>query len=557
MLPQIHLNAAIRRKQREAYEAKYERVSAELLAHLRSAPAHALRRSDVCADCERLAPFKAAVCLECGRQDLMQLSIHLREAHKISREDYLEKWGLNRGTSLTSAEFRVTKARPGNLRGGKPFTTATARRTNVGRTHKLRPEAIKSRGLARETPQRFQSTLLLWPIVRRCLKGRERREIALELDLWVNSVNRCCQSMRFPSRQVRFWRGEPVSDRQLDDLMRDFNLSEVKVAELTKLPTHRIRRALLQKRKGNPLHVEVANRILQLRRHLRREKRNRTISTIGGRPPKLTPSEAREIPWKFRVLVKEISTLNMELPDTASRITVDKAGELLCQLARRNKVSLLLFWAWSFLAWLKREHSLSRQALSPPATAARGFLAWQYQVSEETIGKLLAKKLVRVVDPQDRKRRELLVDMRTLIGDRPRVVTEELLAGLTQLRWRWEKLNAYSLAALLRPLEVKPLEWRDGSRVVRGYRREDMGVYSAGEAAQEFGITLQGLKKWISVGKIPVPPTVSRAGVRGRGTVRLWTKADIQAAKSVISTRRRAVFRPPSSATASRRIDSV
>jgi hypothetical protein len=548
----------IRRKQRHGYEAKYERVSKELLRHLQEHPTHGLGRAEIiCPDCERLGPFSAAVCLECGRMALAQLSIHLREAHEMSREDYLEKWGLNRGTSLTSAEFRAKKARPGNLRGGKPFTVAAARRMNIGRTHTLRPEAIARRGSERAVPEKFQSTIRLWPIVKRCLKGRERRQIALELDLWGNSVNRCCRSVHFPSRPARFWRGEPFGDRQLHDLMRDFNLHEVRIAELAKLPVHRIRKALSQKRKGKPLQIDVANCVLRLRRLLRREKRERSTSRIGGRPPKLMTSEVREIPWKFRALLKEVTALNAELPDTVSKITVDRMGELLCQLARKKKASLLLFWAWPFLTWLKREHGLTREALFPPATAVRGFLAWQYQVSEETIGRLLAKRPVDVTDRQDRKRRELLVDMRTLIGGRPRIATEELLAGLPRLRWRWEKLNAYSLAALLRPLEVKPLEWRDGSRVVRGYRREDMGVHSAGEAAREFGITLQGLKKWISLGKIPIPPTVSRAGVRGRGSVRLWTRADIQAAKSVISAQPRTVFRPPASATAVHRTDAV
>ena len=527
----------IRRKQREGYEAKYEGVSAELLRHVQEYPTHTLGQPGIiCAECERLGPFKAAVCLECGRAGLAQVSIHLREAHKISREDYLAKWGLNRGTSLTSPEFRTKKARHGNLRGGNPFTAATARRMNVGRTHALRPEAIASRRTSeRAVPEKFQATIHLWPIVKRCLKGRERQQIALELDLWSNSVNRCCRSMHLPSRPARFWRGEAFGDRQLHDLMRDFNVSEVSVAELTKLPVHRIRRALSRKRKGKPLKIDVADSVLRLRRKLRVEKQHSGASPAGGRPPKLMASEALQIHWKLRTLLKEIATLAAALPDTASAITIDGTGELLCGLARKGKISLLLFWARPFLAWLIREHGMSRMALASPAEAARGFLAWQYQVSEETIGKLLAKRPTGIADPQDHRRRELLVDMRTLMGDRPRMATEELLGDLPRFRWRWEKLNAYTLAALLRPLDVKPVEWRDGPRVVRGYRREDMGVYSAVEAAEQFGITLQGLKKWISLGKIPVPSLVSRAGVRGRGSVRLWTKSDIQAAKAAIS----------------------
>jgi hypothetical protein len=534
----------IRQKQRESYEGKYERVSAELLRHLQQHPTHGLSRSEIiCPDCERLGPFKAPVCLECGRTGLAQLSIHLRESHKISREVYLEKWVLNRGTSLTSAEFRAKKARPGNLRGGKRFTSVTARRTNIGRTRTLRLEAIENRGSRRSVPEKFQSTLRLWPIASRCLKGRERRQVALELDLWANSINRCCQEMHFPSRPACFWRGEPVSDRQLHDLMRDFNLSEVKVAKLMKLPVHRIRRALAQKRKGKPLQVDVAELVLQLRRHLQQQNHRMNVSKIGGRPSKLKTSEAREIPWKFRVLLKEIATLNAELPISTSPIAIERIGELLCQLAQKKQVSLLLFWARPFLSWLCREYGMSREALSSPAAAARAFLAWEYHVSEETIANLLPRRPEVLTDTKDLKRRELLADIDTAIGSEPRMPTLNLLGRLPKLRPRWKGLTPRALASLLKPLGVMSKEWRVGERVMRGYRRTDLGIFSAEETARELGVSLQGLKQWIRLRKIPVPAVVSRAGVRGRSSVRVWTKGDIQAAKKLISSQPRTIFR--------------
>jgi hypothetical protein len=531
--------------------AKHEWVPADLLHHLQTHPMHALGRPEIiCPECERLGPIKPVVCLEdgCGRMGLQQVAAHVRAIHHLSIAAYKRKWDYKRRESLTSPAFHKRRSTLSStaetLRRLRPFVPSS----------NWRPTTKTSPG-ARAVPK--ESTIQRWPIVKQCLEGRERRHIAVELDLWVNSVNRCCQRLHFPSKPARFWRGERVSDRQLHDLMKNFKLTEIKIAELTKLPVHRIRRALATKRKGKALQIDVADRVLELQRQLSAEQRRRSATPAGGAPSKLTASEVREIPWKFRILVKEITALDAELPDTASAIAVDKVGELLCQLARKKKISLLLFWARPFLDWFDRQHGMNRKALSPPAEAARDFLAWEYQVSEETIGKLLAKKPADAADTKDRKRRELLVDMRTLMGARPRVATEELLAGLPKIRWRWEKLNAYSLAALLRPLEVKPLEWRDGSRVVRGYRRQDMGVYSAVEAAREFGITLQGLKKWISIGKIPIPPTVSRAGVRGRGSVRLWTMADIQVAKVAISAQSRTVFRPPASATAALRMDSV
>jgi len=545
--------AAIRAQQRRQYETKYVRVSQELLEHLQSHPRHALGSAEIiCADCERLGPFRAVVCLECGRADLAQLSIHLREAHKLPREDYLKKWGLKRGASLASPSFRAAKARPANLPRSRPrFTSETARRVNLGRrwTAREKNKASQSPRGNPVTPQ-FKRKLAYWPIVSQCLKGKERKEITTRFDLWAGTVNRLCQAIGLPSRPARYWRGEPLGQRHVHDLMRDFDLSEVKLARLMGLPVHRIRRPLSQKRKGRTLQLDVANRLLKLRERLRTQTRHSGVRLTGGRPPKLTPSEAREIPWKFRVMVRELNELRKALPSTNQPLAIKVIGECLCALARREEARLLLYWGRPFLAWLKRERDLNTEALSPASTAVTEFFAAEYGVSEDTIQNLLPRRLSAAANGRDLLRRELLVDIGTVMGKQPCVVTSVLLFRLPGLRSQWRRLkHPRQLAALLGPAGVRSHQWRVGARRVRGYRREDLGIHSTEEAAREFGITLKGLKQWIRLGKIPVPPIVSRSGVRGRGNVRLWTRADIEAAKAFKSTQPRTVFRPAASVT--------
>jgi hypothetical protein len=525
-----------------------QRVSQEFLLHLQANPMHALGRPEIiCAECARMGPIKPTVCLEdrCGRVGLRQLAAHVGSIHHLSINNYKRNHDYSPREHMTSPEFHEERSKLSStdetLERLKPFHFFT-KKQSISAGKGRHSEAI---------PSRFKKQPY-WPIASRCLKGRERLHVAAQLGMWPNTVNRCCAAMRFPSRPTRFWRGEPVTDRHLHDLMRDFDLagSEVKVATLTALPIHRIRRALAQKRKGHPLHIEVADKILRIRQQLSEEKQHTGVTASGGRPPKLTPSESREVPWKFRVLLREIRILSELLP-SASRVPIPEIGELICSSACKGKARrMLLFWARPFLAWLTREHDLNPKALSSPAAAARGFFASQYQVSEDTIENLLPKKALASDDRSDLKRRKLLVDLDTLMADELRLPTSEILRRLPDLRHCWRELkHPRSLAALLRPLGVQPRELRVGNHVVRGYRREDLGIYSAEDVAIQVGVTLQGLKQWIRLGKIPVPPIVSRSGVRGRGSIRLWTKADIAAVKATISMGSRTVYRVSPSAT--------
>lgn len=74
----------------------------------------------------------------------------------------------------------------------------------------------------------------------------------------------------------------------------------------------------------------------------------------------------------------------------------------------------------------------------------------------------------------------LLMDIRTVMGDRPSMFTEDLLTKLNALdESPWGDLRGYpldsrGLAARLRKYAVKPTTVRDGERVSKGYRAADL-----------------------------------------------------------------------------------
>jgi hypothetical protein len=536
--------AELRLKQRQGYEAKYERVSAELLTHLQSEPAHTLRRSDVCADCERLGPVRVVVCLECGRAGLMQLSIHLREAHKLTRDGYLTKWGMNRGTSLASAEFRAIKARPKNLRGGRVFTSSTARRANLGRRWTLREtRRVASEGVqprATTLSHRLQwSTVSDWAIAERRLRGVENKKIAAELQISPALVNRRCSEMGFPRGEAaRFWRGEPVTDRQLRALLTDGTLTVRAAAQQMNVKPHRLSRALA--RSGRPLPLDLGEKFI---REIARLK-----AALRG-PSKLLEHERDELHWKSTMVRREIRALHGELKAHGSM----SPAEALCRLTRLGRATILFRWSLEFLAWLSQQYDPAavRSELSRAFEVTRDFLAHEYGMSPETLRRATLEKETAATSRETLQQRRALLDLRTVFGSRPRMTTAELISKLKSLeRAPWTKLRSEKrLGGILASLGMKSQNiWMGDGKVLKGYSRGDLRVYSTAEVARLLGVAQITMKHYTWKKTIPLPPLVVRTGTRGAGRVRVWTERDIEVAKRALNLRTPKHRRPVQSA---------
>lgn len=534
---------AIRGQQRASYEAKCENVSVELLQHLRSNPVHSREAVETCADCERLGRFRLVVCLECGRAGLAQLSIHLREAHRLSRETYLEKWNLPRGTSLTSPEFRTTKARPKNLRGGKPFTSETAWRVNLGRRWTLRGK--RARPAERQAPRATAlsrrlrpSTVADWGIAERRLRGMENKQIAAELRISPALVNRRCRELGFPPGEpVRFLHGEPVGDRQLDALLCDGALTVRAAAQRMQVKPHRISRALA--RAGRPLPQDLGEKVASEIARLK--------ASLRG-PAKLLEHEREELRWKATVLRREIRALYCELKEHDSL----RPEQALCRLARRSRITLLFRWGREFLAWLSQQYNSGAvcSGLSRAFEVARDFLAHEYSVSPETLRRAALREKIAPISESLRQRR-VLADLRTAFRDRTRMPTAELFSELKGLGHApWTKLRSEKgLGAVLTSLGLRSQNiWMGDGKVQKGYSRGDLKVFSTAGVARLLGVAQITMKHYAWKKTIPLPPLVVRTGTRGAGRVRVWTERDIEAAKRALNLRTPKHRRPVQSA---------
>jgi excisionase family DNA binding protein len=60
-------------------------------------------------------------------------------------------------------------------------------------------------------------------------------------------------------------------------------------------------------------------------------------------------------------------------------------------------------------------------------------------------------------------------------------------------------------------------------------------TYTTGQAAKEVGVSRQTLQAWIAAGQIEAPAPIGA----GKATLRLWTKPDIEKARSFKGTLRR------------------
>jgi excisionase family DNA binding protein len=60
-------------------------------------------------------------------------------------------------------------------------------------------------------------------------------------------------------------------------------------------------------------------------------------------------------------------------------------------------------------------------------------------------------------------------------------------------------------------------------------------TYTTGQAAKQIGVSRQTLQAWIAAGQIEAPEPIGAA----KATLRLWTKAEIEKARSFKGTLRR------------------
>jgi ROS/MUCR transcriptional regulator protein/Protein of unknown function (DUF3631) len=545
--------AHIRQKQRQGYEAKYQHVSGELLLHLRNYPIHSLDRPEItCADCERLGPLEAVICLECGRSGLAQLSIHLREAHKISLEEYLDKRTLPLTTSVTTQKFHATRSRlskaPEVLRRLKRFTPETARAMNLGRPSTLRGKRGSTRSprfaVPRETKlsrRLGRSNVAWWLIAERRLAGAEKKEIAAELQISTALVNRRCREMRFPSGEpVYFWRGEAVGDRHLRELLKIGALTIKAAALRMGVKPHRLSRAL--SRTGRPLPLDLGQKTIAEMVRLKAAHRG---------PEKLLACERDELHWKAKVLRREIRILRNKLlsDESTNPMNGPALGKALCQLARDGRITTLFRWGREFLEWIFAQYDPGSvpQELARAFEVARDFLGNEYGVHPETIHRAALHGNAIPGKPEDMKRRRELVDLVTVFGQRSKFLTAELLPRLRVLgRAPWTDLKSgKQLGAILTRLGMRSRSYWTRGHVARGYDRQELKAYSTVGAAKVLDVAPITLKHYVWKKRIPLPPIVLRRGVRGRGSVRIWTDADILAARTALESRAPKHRRPP------------
>lgn len=522
-----------RAKMRTRYKSTFKFASPELLAHLRANLPHArgeFQRGEVCPECTRMEA-KPAVCLmpECGRMGFRTLDLHLRSVHKISVAAYNAQIGFNRRTSQTSPEYRVS-ARESERLKKYAFTSGTAKAasakaTNLGRRHRLRPEAIATRRIAQRGKFRTRDEVKNWPIAELRLQGMEYGEIAKKLGHSERMVTGRCRAMGFPlGHPVRFLRGESFGARQLRDWMQDHDHDATELGKAAELAPHRIQRSL---RRGGALPLAIANAILPV-------LRSPSQTAFGrGRRPKLSKSETGKLRAKYPAVKSAIRAVLDEISETESPKSVDVA-EALCRLAhRRTDARMLLFWGVEFLDWRAANAlpDMMKQTLSPPHVTAREFLAKQFGVAIDAVPKMRDDSPSQHAISE--RERRCILEVWDTFGTRQCMFTRELLAELRAGKSEAAALSEHSLADLARlatGTREKPTI-RIGATVLKGYRRDQFKWRKTSDVAREMRIALPTIKKLIAEGKITAPPLTQRTGIRGAGCLRVWLRPDIDAAK--------------------------
>ncbi len=542
-------NLIIRR--RAAYAAKQPVVSGELLLHLRDYPTHALGvNEDVCIECARLGPFDPVVCLICGRQRLDQAATHVGKQHRLSWRSYQDQFGLARKRSGASPRLREAQSR----RSKSPamiaslnehgFDSETAKQINRNRKFALRERRRTSK---QSEPRRTSLSRRLqpvsgldWSIASQRLTGIPSRYIAAKLHVSESLINARCRAWGLPPKAACFWRGEAIGDRHLQLLLRESNSTLKALGAQIDVRPYRLRAA---RRRDEAFPADIGRKIVE-----------QLIGLEKRRPvrQRLLAYQKTELRWKAESLRRDLETLRAELRERIEKQAPASIEGLLCHLMRRKKIALLFRWGREFVEWTTGQEGRRRlntalllKNMSRIADETYNFLANEYGVSPETVRRALREDNVEQ-PPVDARERGMMVDLLNVLDRQEWTASTELLAALKASGLMpWAQMHSTkALASILKPLGLRPRNRRDGSHVLKGYRRCDLRFYTTAEAARKLQVSRITLKKYISRGTIPVPPLVRRRGVRGRGRIRVWTESDLSAAVEALLARPAKYRRP-------------
>jgi hypothetical protein len=374
---------------RKNYEGQRQFVTAEELAFLRADPRE---RKNVCRDCGEI---------------LHDISPHLWPSHKLTVEQYKEKWGFLRSRNATRSESTNQKQSaamkrkrhqpPKWTRDRLPDAQRASLRTNRPGTARLE-ERLNARGkILGARPQFWKPTgdgdvVTDAKIAQLRLRGMSLEKIAAAVGMTLAPVFQRLKRMGFPKRARVFLHGEPVGWKQFRVLCSDFILTDEEAAKRLSVSKDWTRRKLKPKRKGEALSLELAKKLLKVRAELTVDFRRKPAGPQGGRPKQLTPSEKAELPAKYNALRAELKAFRSWLRDQdETTMPPGAVWKWLCERFRARTFSTLQLWPQLF-SWLEKDYNLPtfRQAFWVPRDLAIEFLSDDYGASEDTIAGVLS-----------------------------------------------------------------------------------------------------------------------------------------------------------------------
>ncbi len=263
---------------------------------------------------ERLKQSDLVTCRECGGK-YTDLHHHLAKYHKVTLQEYLERWNdppISAPSLKERQRERAKRQFKGNYFGGKryvlkPGEGATAKRgepsTPAMRRHAMRLRMVLS---GRPRPDRLGKKRKngVWVqaepvddarIAALRLTGRSNREIAAEVDLTDAAVFHRLKCLGFPpGRACLFLYGEPVAKQHFLDLCNDFGLTKKSAIGLAKRSYFSVLNHLSHLQSADTLTAQLAHSFLRLRKTL---ADTHCFYEVGGKQVRhFLRSELRDLP---------------------------------------------------------------------------------------------------------------------------------------------------------------------------------------------------------------------------------------------------------------------
>jgi hypothetical protein len=341
---------------------------------------------------------KFIVCLECG-QIGRDLSGHLG-IHGMTKAQYKEKFGLNRGTSLRSLEsgekqaasMKSSKHRPPSRSREYLAQAIEASREAHAPGRARLEEQLNRRGKRLGArPRRWKRTrggdvVRDARIARLRLSGLSLEEIAASAGLSLTAAFFRLKRMSFPHRARVFAHGKPVMASDIVALCSDFNLRKEKAGELLRIG-YRWMGRLLAGNTARPLGAPLAKRLLKIRRELTTEMRKRAAAgKQGGRPRQLLPSEKSAMGERYDALRGDLKSMRAWIQEQEKAPSFSAVWNWLCERFRLGQLRSLQFCP-QFFDWIEKNYDARAffEGKWTPHELAVQFLADDYGASEDTI----------------------------------------------------------------------------------------------------------------------------------------------------------------------------